>query len=546
MATVKRASRGLSSTALILGLTALAATVGPSCGTSSTPRPSVSTASTTAEPQRGGALTYGIESDPNGLDPSKNGWDPSGLIAANLIFDPIAKFDANGVPQPYLVESWMHNDTYTEWTFRLRPGIKFHDGSPLNADAVLRFSKAILDSPITGPASVYIERSELIDDLTVRTIMKRPWVSYPVLLTGQGGFIAAPAQLDDPEGSIHPIGTGPFKIERWDIGRRLTLVRNPDYWRPGLPYLDRVELVPTRNLEERVRGLQEGTFDVIHSSDVVTNRRLDELAARGEIVTEHDPGVTEVNFLMFNTAKPPLDDVNVRRALAHATDRDKLISVLGWPEERKSDSPFPPDSPWFVDAPLPSYDKARAEELVKNYQEREGKPLQVTIGSTPDPVNLALMNEIARQWRDVGVDVRVETIEFKDFVILAVAGSYQVVNFRYFGQPDPDALWHFWSGETIRPIGQISLNFTRFDDPEINEGMRTGRESSDPAARREAYRRVLKRFAETVPYIWLYRTDWLIATSPRVHQARSVSLPDGSPAMPFITGVHDLTETWLE
>ncbi|MCX7620705.1 MAG: ABC transporter substrate-binding protein [Acidimicrobiales bacterium] len=503
-------------------------------------------ASSITEPTagRGGSLAYAVEADPNGLDPTKNGWDPSGLLAAHAIFDPIAKFDADGQPRPYLAESWTHNDDYTEWTVKLRPGVRFHDGTPLDANAVLRFTKAIQESPITGPAAVYVSHSEKITDLEVKTVMKRPWASYPVLLTGQGGFIAAPAQLDDPEGSIHPIGTGPFKVERWELGKRLVLQRNPDYWREGLPYLDRVEFIPTGSLTDRVNGLLGGSFDVIHSSDPATNERLDELAAEGSIKVYHDPGATESNFVMFNTAVPPLDDLRVRKALAHATDRDQLLEVLGWPADLRSDGPFREGSMWFSAAAPPPYDRAAARRLVEEYEAERG-PIRVRLGTTDDPVNLKLTNELARQWREAGVDVDVEAIDFKVFVIRAVAGQFEAVNFRYFGQPDPDGLWHFWTGETVRPVGQLSLNFSRLADPAITDGMRRGRESPDLETRKQAYADVLGRFAELVPYVWFARTDWVIATAPRVHEPRSRTLPDGTPAMPYVAGVHDLTETWI-
>jgi peptide/nickel transport system substrate-binding protein len=131
-------------------------------------------------------------------------------------------------------------------------------------------------------------------------------------------------------------------------------------------------------------------------------------------------------------------------------------------------------------------------------------------------------------------------------VLLAVGGNYDATLFRYFAAPDPDVLWHFFDSATIRPVGQISLNFTHLADQQIDDALAAGRASADPAVRKPAYATVQRRFAELVPYIWLYRVDWVIASSSKVHNAQNVTLPDGQPALPFIAGTHRITETWIE
>ncbi len=521
------------------------ALVGAACSASTSSSsgsntPAVATPTTVA-PSPGGKIVYGIEADPNGLDPTRNAWDPSGLLVANAIFDTITAFDANGVAQPYLAKSLDHSADFTDWTIHLREGVTFHDGEPLNADAGVKMLKAIQASAITGPPAQYIDTVTKVDDLSYVAHMKQPWASFPAILTGQGGYVVAPKQLDDPEGSSHPIGTGPFRIKAWDVGKQVSVARNPSYWRKGLPYLDNVDFKVIEDGSDRVTQLQNGSVDLIHASNISETSQLDALPKDGRIVVNHDPGATEATFVMLNTAKAPLDDVRVRQAIAYGTDLQALADRNGWPKDRLTDSPFAPDSPWYAKVAFPRADLAKAKELVASYEKDKG-PISFELAG---PFEISLLQQLSDQWAQAGIKTTVSVVEFKKNVILAVGGNFDALLFRYFAAPDPDVVWHFWSSKTIAPLGSISLNFAHLGDDQIDEGLTAGRASADPAVRKAAYAKVQQRFADLVPYVWLYRTDWVIATSDKVHDALNVTLPDGSPAMPYAAGVHRLAETWI-
>lgn len=529
----------------LLVLVALgAAACGSSAGTANGPSDSL-VADGTPTPQRGNKLVYGIEADPNGLDPSKNGWDPSGLLAANAIFDTVAAFDANGTPRPYLAESIAPNADFTVWTIKLRPGVTFHDGTPLTAAAAKRNGDALLASPITGPASSLIDQIVPKDDLTYEVRTKAPWASYPVLLTGQGGVLAAPSQLDNPDGASHPVGTGPFKLQRWDVDQSIQLVRNPSYWRQGLPYLDAVELRPITDTSRRIDDLEAGTIDALHDSDFKGNARLDDMAKAGTVKVVREQGTTSTNMVMFNTTKAPLDDVRVRQAVAYATDINALADQLGWPKDHLADSPFAPTSPFYAKADFPRFDLDKAKRLVAEYQAEKG-PISFKLANTPAPESLQLLQALSDQWAKAGITTTIDAVDFKQFVIRAVAGQYDAAVFRYFGYPDPDGNWHFWSSKTIKPSGEISLNFTRLADAELDKALDAGRASPDVATRKQAYTEVQKRFSALVPYLWIYRTDWVIAGSSKVHDLANGPLPDGQPSLPMSDGAHRLTQTWKE
>ena len=504
---------------------------------------------TSSKPVSGGRLAYGIEADPNGLDPTRNAFDPVGLQVANAIYDPIAAFDAAGVVQPYLAQSFEPADDFRRWTVRMREGVRFHDGTPLDAAAALAHVKAIRESPITGGAASYIAGAEADGPLAVVITMSQPWATFPALLTAQGGYMVSPNQAVDPGGHSRPIGTGPFRLDKWDQQARISLVRNPDYWRRGLPYLDAVDFVVVPDGEVRVAGLGDGSIDVTTVTNISDVRALDTMVRSagggGErIDVVRDSTAADYANLMFNTAQAPFDNVHARRAVAYATDVDGLASANDWERETLAGGPFPAGSRWHAPTNRPSFDLDRARREVADYKAATGRSeLTFEIMGAFEP---GLLQQMTEQWSRAGIKASINLVPFTQAVPRAVAGFYQALQFRYFSSVDPDILWHFWTSKTSKPMGGFSLNFTRLADDQIEVALDAARGTTDEEARRKAYATVQERLADLVPYVWLARVDSHVASAARVHDARNVSLPDGTSALPYVSGTHRLTETWVE
>jgi peptide/nickel transport system substrate-binding protein len=219
------------------------------------------------DPVEGGSLTFGLEAETDGWDPTANRWAVSGFIVANTVFDPLATYNADGEIVPYLAKAFVPNDDFTQWDIQLREGVKFHNGEPLNADAVAQLIEAHRASGLSGPVFAEVETVEVVDDLTVRVSMATPWSSFPVVLTAQTGYVPAPAQLADPEGARNPIGTGPFTFEEWTPSSQFVVSKNEDYWQEGLPYLDEVVFKPITDQGTRLSSLDTGEIDVTHTTD---------------------------------------------------------------------------------------------------------------------------------------------------------------------------------------------------------------------------------------------------------------------------------------
>jgi peptide/nickel transport system substrate-binding protein len=511
--------------------------------------------SVSAAPVRGGRLVYGLEADPNGLDPTRNAFDQSALQLANALYDPIAAFDGAGSAKPYLVAGFEPNGDYTQWTFHLRPDVTFHSGARFDADAFRAFILSIRDSTVTGPPAQYIKDVSKIDALSLTIVMKKPFSTFPNLLTGQGGYVVSQTQMNDPQGQSHPDGTGPFVLRKWEVNKRFELIANPKYWRKGLPYLNVIDFEVVPDGADRVDRLGRGDLDVIAVSHADELRDLNGLTASQQarsapdqrVNVERDPGAGEANFLAFNMAVAPFDDVRMRRAVAYATDHDALAQRNGWPTSQLMDGPFPQSSPFWASANMIHFDLAKAKELVADYQadqRRKGKSTKIQVRLT-GAFDAPVLQQLVEQWGAAGITASIDLVDFKKHILLAVGGNYQVEFLRYLAAVDPDQLWHFFTSDTWAEPGRISINFARLKDPQVDKALEAGRATLDPAKRKQAYAILQERFADQVPFIWFVRSEWYVAANGHVHDAHNVTLPDDTPAMPLLTGTFRLTETWI-
>ena len=290
------------------------------------------------DPVRGGKVVYGLEAE------TENGWclsdallAISGIQVARTIYDTLTVPDSERGYTPYLAESFEHNDAYDEWTFKLRSGVTFHNGSSLDAEVVKNNFDAYRgaypgrSAPLFTSVLENLESVEVVDDLTVRFHTVEPWIAFPGFVYGSGRLgIMAQEQLDDKKScNTNLIGTGPFKKKEWVRNRRFVAVANRDYWYDApdeepYPYLDEIEYRPIAEGAQRLNALQSGEIQAMHTSSASQILALrDDVAAGSANLLESDR-FGEVYYLMLNSQKPPLDDVRIRKALQIGIDRDLL------------------------------------------------------------------------------------------------------------------------------------------------------------------------------------------------------------------------------
>ncbi|MEJ5255132.1 MAG: ABC transporter substrate-binding protein [Acidimicrobiales bacterium] len=466
-------------------------------------------------PTTGGRIVWGLEAETDDLNPITGRFALSGHMVASAIYDSLAALDDQGNAVPFLAEAIEPDDDFTTWRITLRPGIVFHDGSPLDAQAVAAVLRNYTESIMTSRALQDVRSVEVTGPLEVTVTTRQPWATFPYLLTTQAGYVPGPSMVRDPLST--PIGTGPFTFQDRVMGQYVRLRRNPDYWRKDaagrpLPYLDGIEFRPLPDAQTRADQLVDGTLDAIDT------------ASPGDIVRlRTTPGVKlltysdgEERLIMLNSGRPPFDHPTARLAVAAATDVARVREEAGYGIAVPTESLWAPGQLGYrEDSGYPGYDPERARQLVKQYERETGQPLAFTYSA--DQAYVAQVQQLLKEmWEAAGMQVEVRTLSQGDLVIHAALGQYQASDWRFFGGADPD-LEHVWLHSRNIDPSLVSLNFAQFGDPRIDAALDRGRATLDRQVRDEAYAEVARVLNENTPYIWIERVTWAIASRDEVY-----------------------------
>ncbi len=523
MATIRTSSTRRRTSVLVAGLVALAL-VAAACGsaksaTTSTPdqaAPASGAAGIDAgTPVDGGTLIWGLETDTDSFSPMSGRWDRSGHMMGSAIFDPLATLDESGHAVPYLAESITPaNSDNTLWDIKLRPGVTFSDGEPLDSAVVVRNLTEQKKALITGQSLAGVADVVAIDPLTARVTTTAPWATFPVILASQVGYMASIRMIDDPHGGEHPIGTGPFVLQEWVHGDHMTSIKNTTYWQPGLPHLDELDFKVDLDTQAQVTDLANGTFDAFTTS---TPSTVAALRGTPDInVLENTKG--EERFATLNTSAAPFDQLSARQALAFATDIDRFVAENGSGAYEAVTGMFAPGQMGYnTDTGYPSFDLAKAKDLVAQYTAATGQPLAFTFMNTDSVDDLKVSQTLKDMWEAAGMHVTLENIKDADEVVAVVLGDYQAADWRNFGQPDPDGDYIWWHSSSIGKNGSLSLNTARYSTPAIDAALDAARATTDATVRDQQYQIAEQQINAGIPYVWYARVTSAIAADKRVH-----------------------------
>ena len=429
----------------------------------------------------GGTLTYGIEAEPEGLDPTRYVFSQAGNVVASAVFDPLATLDADGKAVPYLATAFEPSADFQTWTIVLPAGVTFHDDTPVTADAVARDLEAYDQSLIIGPAMKGWFASATATDAThVEVRTSHPFRILPEALATQIGYVFAPSMLTNTDLAKAPVGSGPFVFQTHIDGRIWSFKKNPRYRTTGLPHLDRIDFAPIPDDAKRLQSLRDGDIDVLQT---VGDAHVDELQAPDTKVVESQRG--DKAFLMLNTSQPPFDRLTARQAIAAATD------ATGWRAEVYGNAASPINGPFTAGQPgyladngYPGYDPDRAKALVAQYRAETGTDLTFTFLAASDTTNTAYAQYFLPAFQAAGMKVTIEGIPQINLLAKVATGSYQMSQFRLFSNPDPRVDQIFYHSSSI---GAISLDFPRSVRSRRRRGggrARSGRPTPRPSTRR--------------------------------------------------------------
>jgi ABC-type transport system substrate-binding protein len=505
---------------------------------------------TKATPKRGGTLVFGVDAEEQGFDPTQARFDEVGVMYARTVFDPLTIVLDNGNWAPYLAQSVVPNSSYTTWTITLRPNVVFHDGTPCNGAALLTNlqaqSKSLLTGIVVNPTLQGITQT---GPLSVAISFKKPWVPFPYYLAGgiggQIAYVVAPSMLANPNGTTHPVGTGPFVFKEWVANDHFTATANPHYWRPGLPYLSQITYKPIPNEESRSEALKSGTIDLMITDTPQAIQQFRGNRSYSYIDdSQHVAGEPDMNCIQLNCLAKPFSNATVRRAAAMAINRQQYARVIDNNVLPVSNGLFVPGSPYYAPTPYPSYNPAEASRLVRSAERQLGGTISFTFGSTNSPAALRSQQYLMQAFQSVGFQVKPTIVQQNEIINNALAGKYQALGWRQFGAVDPDLNYIFWSTTTVSS-GALSINMARNADPTIEAALLAGRAGTQKSVRQAAYKTVNRRLGIDTPYLWTDRAVWAVIGNPKVQNFANPTSPQGQPAFGLIGGSIWPTQIWI-
>ena len=436
---------------------------------------------------------------------------PAEYPCVDMIFSGLTRMGEDFGPVPDLAESWEGSADGTEFHFKLRPNVTFHDGTPLTADDVVATMNAILD-PATGSGARsvldMIETVEAVDPLTVRFGLSIPYADLPTSLAHSNARIVSAAALDGPIGELEtrPNGTGPFKLESYDSATVTRLVRNENYFIEGRPYLDAVEMHLFPDLAAETTNFLSGTMDVMLNVQQADFARI---AGSPGITALSVPSGRFVNVVMRQD-QPPFDDVRLRKALAMSVDRQLLVDIilegLGRPAK---DNILSPEFEHYVDPPEVPYDPAAAKALLAEAGYPDGIKLNLVASNRP-----AIRGQVAIAIKQMalpaGFDIDVESMPHDTYL----ANVWKKGNFymAYWGmQPTEDGAF------TLLLTSDAAYEDTAWHNEEFDALVAKGRSTVDPAERARLYGEAQALIERDTPYIIPFFQDVLTAHRNNVH-----------------------------
>ena len=525
----RRAVGALTALALALGSSAVAA------GASTTAR--VSSA------KGGGDLVFGLEADTNNYCLSSAQLAISGIQVVAAVYDTLTVPNSQGESTPYLAKSVEPNADYTEWTITLREGVTFHDGTPLDADAV----KQNLDSWRGAPGAVNVgpllplafkawTDVQIVDPLTVKVATAVPVVDFPNGLSGSGRLgIMAPAQLNaGADCATKMIGTGPFALDEYRQNESTTVVKNKDYWQKGFPKADSIKFVPVVEGPARVNQLQGGQLDLMHTSGAIQTDALRSLGDQVKVFTEK-PGFREVRYYVLLADKPPFDNPDARKAVALALNRSEINEIRNLGLFDDANSLMDRKAPGYLkNAGYPKHNQKEAKKLAAKVKAETGS-FDVLLGAAQDEQSSAEVQLVKQQLDDVGINGIITQFDQATLINKALSRDIDVLFWRnlhggYSKTNDTDTYPWFSNVD-----GANFLNFSGFEDPKVQAFLDQGRSEPDPAKAKEIYEDFNRAMAEGLYALPVWFVNWTIGYANDV-KLTFPKLPDGNGKPLFVFG----------
>ncbi|RDZ35696.1 peptide ABC transporter substrate-binding protein [Haloferax sp. Atlit-47N] len=453
--------------------------------------------SSSEQMERETTFRVGTPWNPDSLDPLVKGW----MFRKLNVIEPLVIADYNASVKPGLASGWSTSDDNLTWKFTLREGVSFHDGTPLTVDAVVASLRRSFNSD--SLASLPVESVSGSGERVVEIETSTPFAPLPAHLTRGPTSIIAESSYDDDGNVTAPVGTGPFQFDSWKPGERITTVSNPSY-RGQTPAIDTLVYESVPDDQTRLLKLENAELDMARA---LPGSAISTLNDRSNV----EPvayAVPRSRYLVYDTTSPPFDDRNVRRAVMHAVDREKIVDSVLNGLGPAATGPFPSGVTNWAHADLEPYpyDPQTARQLLtdagwepsEDARERDGEPLEIDLW-TYDARALPIVSKaVQAQLSQVGFDVSLQVMDYGTIEERANSEAFDLVMWSnsLLWYPDPDRLTDFVHSEN-------ATMFSGYANDRVDELLAEARQVTDAEERKRRYDEVQSIIQRDVPIGWL-------------------------------------------
>lgn len=524
--TIFRKSLGLGSLAVLL-LVVIAGCSGsnnePAPGEAAQPSASAAAneSTSTEASAAGGTFVYGRPAAVTSFD-LHNQITSNNAFAMDKVFESLVAFDSNGEIVDWLAASHTISEDGLTYTFVLRDGLKFSNGTDVTAeDAVFSLERHL---QVGGPLAIAakVDTVTAQDDQTLVITLTEPYTPFISELSNfSNGIIPNNfGGVTEEEFFKQPVGTGPFVVEAWDPAGDVTFTKNTYYWQEGKPAIDQLVYKLIEDDSQAINQLKAGEVNAIESlalqnAEELKNGADTAVVTNGSWVTEQ---------LFFNTLDEHFSDVHVRRALALALDREGLTNALTFGYAQTANSLLPTTIPYNANDTIKALnfdvDAAKAELAQSAFPDGFTTKLLIASGNSTRAQEAQIIQAAGQA---IGINIEIESIELATFREQFFAYDFAaMLNSGQADSPEANSILAFQTD----PEGFSKSYWTHYTNDEVTKLLYDGQKTADGSERAAIYTKLLQTLADEVPYIPLYYPDILIGARSSVEGL--VVLPNGS------------------
>ena len=467
-------------------------------------------------------LRIGIAEDPDILDPSV-GRTYVGRIVFSAFCDKLFDIDEKLNIVPQLALSYETSADGKEMTIRLRPGVKFHDGEPLDAEAAKFSIERHINLPTSfrKPELASVDHVEVVDPLTIKLILKAPYSPLIAQLTDRAGMMVSPkaAREEGDKFGLHPVCAGPYKFVERVQQDRIVFEKFADYWNKDNVFIDRIVFLPIVDATVRLANLKSGGLDLIERV-LATDIKTVQADSRLTLSTAPELGYLglTINIANDKTKGALSQSEKVRQALDLSIDREAVNQVVFNGEFTPGNQWVSPSHPYYQKAfPIRPRDIAKAKALLK--EAGVSLPVSVDYMVPKGAENEAVAQVIQSMAAEAGFDLKIRVIEFATSFKQAQAGEFQVFQINWSGRIDPDG------NAYVFLHSKAAQNDGGYANPAADKAMEEARVINDPAQRKAIYEKLTGIVLNDEPIIYIYHRKLLIAHTNKLEGYRQ--MPDG-------------------